>query len=167
MLPTLSPSGDWVLYSRLPYHFPRLAAPFARGDVVIALHPFMPDRAVGKRIIGLEGDTVEVNPAGIRVDAEGAARGTGTKYVKIPPGHCWLQGDNLSNSTDSRDYGPVPMALVQARVEARVCPSPPTCRALPQSFRPSPVEPSSTLVADPPSTRFSLPGPRCATTCAG
>ena len=123
MLPTLSPQGDWVLYSRLPYHFPRLATPFARGDVVIAVHPFMPDRAVGKRIIALEGDTVEVNPAGIRVDVEGAARGTGPKYVKIPPGHCWLQGDNLSNSTDSRDYGPIPMALVQARVEARVSPA--------------------------------------------
>lgn len=140
MLPTLSPSGDWVVYSRLPYHFTRLARPFARGDVVIAVHPFMPDRAVGKRIVALEGDTVEVNPGAIRVDADGAAKGAGTKFVKVPPGHCWLQGDNLSNSTDSRDYGPVPMALVQARVEARV--RGPGCRSLP-ALRPSERLPSA------------------------
>lgn len=119
MLPTLSPTGDWVFNNRLPFHYPRLIRPFSRGDVVTAVHPFMPDRIVGKRIIALEGDTVEVNPGRIRVDVDEHLNGE-QKYVRIPKGHCWLQGDNLSNSTDSRDYGPVPMALLLARVETRV-----------------------------------------------
>lgn len=34
----------------------------------------------------------------------------------VPPGCVWLEGDNKLNSTDSRTYGPVPMALLQGRV---------------------------------------------------
>ena len=38
----------------------------------------------------------------------------------VPAGHVWLQGDNPANSTDSRHYGPVPLALVQGRVVLKV-----------------------------------------------
>ena len=34
----------------------------------------------------------------------------------------WLEGDNQHNSTDSRNYGPVPMALLRGRVAARMWP---------------------------------------------
>lgn len=34
----------------------------------------------------------------------------------VPPGCVWLEGDNKMNSTDSRTYGPVPIALLQGRV---------------------------------------------------
>ena len=36
--------------------------------------------------------------------------------VQVPDGHVWLQGDNLPNSTDSRHYGPVPLALIRGKV---------------------------------------------------
>eukprot|EP00967_Tisochrysis_lutea_P013357 scaffold14924_cov19-Tisochrysis_lutea.AAC.1 len=36
--------------------------------------------------------------------------------VKVPKGHVWLQGDNLLHSRDSREYGPIPLALVKGRV---------------------------------------------------
>ena len=39
-----------------------------------------------------------------------------TRTVRIPQGHVWLQGDNFSNSTDSRHYGPVPYALLRGHV---------------------------------------------------
>ncbi|KAJ1300763.1 hypothetical protein OPQ81_002407 [Rhizoctonia solani] len=57
------------------------------------------------------GDTICVDPS------EGD-----TRHVVVPQGHIWLQGDNYSNSRDSRVYGPVPMGLVRARVLARVWP---------------------------------------------
>jgi mitochondrial inner membrane protease subunit 1 len=42
------------------------------------------------------------------------------RLIRIPEGHVWLQGDNLANSIDSRDYGPVPEAILKGRVLARV-----------------------------------------------
>lgn len=38
-------------------------------------------------------------------------------YVaQIPQGMVWLEGDNPFNSTDSRNYGPVPLALIKGIV---------------------------------------------------
>lgn len=42
--------------------------------------------------------------------------------VRIPSGHVWLEGDNPYNSTDSREYGPVPASLIVGRVVAVVFP---------------------------------------------
>lgn len=40
----------------------------------------------------------------------------------MPDGHCWVLGDNLPESRDSRFYGPVPLALVKGKVIAKVLP---------------------------------------------
>ena len=41
---------------------------------------------------------------------------------QVPKGHVWLEGDNATNSTDSRCYGPVPAALIRGRVVWKVMP---------------------------------------------
>ena len=41
---------------------------------------------------------------------------------QVPEGHCWLLGDNLPFSRDSRFYGAVPLALIKGKVIARVWP---------------------------------------------
>jgi mitochondrial inner membrane protease subunit 1 len=38
------------------------------------------------------------------------------RHHVVSQGHVWLQGDNLNNSTDSRSYGAVLLALVRGRV---------------------------------------------------
>lgn len=43
-----------------------------------------------------------------------------TYTTKVPRGHIWLEGDNLIVSRDSREYGPVPLALLRGRVVAQV-----------------------------------------------
>jgi len=40
--------------------------------------------------------------------------------AQVPPGHIWLEGDNLIVSRDSREYGPLPLALVRGRAVAQV-----------------------------------------------
>ncbi|KAI1007969.1 hypothetical protein K3495_g250 [Podosphaera aphanis] len=44
------------------------------------------------------------------------------KMFQVPEGHCWVIGDNLEYSRDSRHYGPVPLALIHGKVIATVLP---------------------------------------------
>ena len=38
---------------------------------------------------------------------------------QVPQGHCWLVGDNLPASRDSRDFGPVPLGLIRGKAIAK------------------------------------------------
>ncbi|CAM0947465.1 unnamed protein product [Alopecurus aequalis] len=82
---------------------------FSRGDVVIFVSPVDHRSSVVKRLIGLPGDWISVPE-------------TADLIRKIPEGHCWVEGDNASVSWDSRNYGPVPLGLVQGRVTHVVWP---------------------------------------------
>ena len=156
MLPTLSYEGDCVVCSPIPYWFPFISPAKRRpkrGDLVVADSPNSLGNTVLKRVTGVEGDIIEIEPRrgvdrkwiaeadeayfgerpvhpgleGRGKDSEGrplvhGRRGEG-KFIKVPKGHIWVVGDNLSNSTDSRHYGPVPLAMVRGKVLARVsCP---------------------------------------------
>lgn len=107
MLPTLNKdsNGDIVITEHLSTRFNGLK----RGDVVIARSPEEPTCFVCKRIAAVNGEIVKTGPQ----DKD---------YIKIPKGHVWLLGDNLEDSNDSREYGPVPYGLIQGRVCYRVWP---------------------------------------------
>lgn len=79
-----------------------------RGDIVIAKNPTNPKQNICKRIVALQGDMVKGNFP--------------SRKTFVPKGHVWLEGDNSSNSADSRVYGPVPQALIRSRVVCRVWP---------------------------------------------
>ena len=122
MLPTLAARGDIVLAESLSVRAGQLRV----GDVVVARSPTNPRHTVCKRVLGLGGDLVEVgeplssssisssSPPG---GGGGTIPGRSPTGIVVPKGHAWLQGDNLHNSTDSRSYGPVPVALVRAETE--------------------------------------------------
>ncbi len=40
----------------------------------------------------------------------------------MPEGHVYVGGDNLPWSRDSRNYGPLPMGLINGKVIARIWP---------------------------------------------
>lgn len=163
MLPTLAHDGVWVVVSPIPYWAPWVRGKDRgpkRGDLVVADSPMSPEYTVCKRVIGIGGDVIEVEPrrggastgtwvgeeddvveddryAGVTpvknktkklversVDSEGrpirATRKGEGAYVRVPKGYVWLAGDNMSNSTDSRQYGPVPLGLIKGKVIAQV-----------------------------------------------
>jgi len=110
MEPTLSDKGEYVIENRLSYKFQNIA----RGDLVTLKSPLDPTRLVCKRVIGLAGDVICVDPTGLKAPS--------TEHVIVPKEHIWVAGDNAAMSRDSRDHGPVPTALVQGKLFARVFP---------------------------------------------
>ena len=87
-----------------------MISPISVGDVVISQNPNRPG-TICKRILGLPGDHVVVlNGSG------------GTNIQIVPDYHVWLEGDNANNSLDSRQSGPIPLALLRGRAVARIWP---------------------------------------------
>ncbi|KAF8807584.1 LexA/Signal peptidase [Phlegmacium glaucopus] len=112
MLPTLAVSGEVVIEDCISVRLN--PEKLHRGELIILKSPLDPQRTICKRIIGLPGDTVCVDPTGRLAPS--------TEHVLVPKGHIWISGDNAAESRDSRLYGPVPIALVHGRLYARVWP---------------------------------------------
>ncbi|CAO1425206.1 unnamed protein product [Diamesa serratosioi] len=87
-----------------------------RNDIVISKHPNQPLQYICKRIVATPGDIVIVDETEDKTGKEG------TKNKLIPVGHVFLEGDNSQNSTDSRNYGPIPKGLIRSKVIARIWP---------------------------------------------
>ena len=104
MEPTLIP-GDRVLVNRLAYKY---GSP-QRGDVIVFLSPHDPNVDFIKRIIAIEGDTIEVRQGRVLVNNEPqvedyvqATDVSNFSYQQVPPGHVFVMGDNRPDSQDSR-----------------------------------------------------------------
>ncbi|XP_058095285.1 mitochondrial ATP-independent inner membrane protease subunit 1a-like [Magnolia sinica] len=110
MLPTINLTGDLVLVDRVSHRIGHVGL----GDIVLLRSPENPRKTVTKRITGMEGDTVT-----FAVDPK---QGDRWKTVIVPKGHIFVQGDNIFSSNDSRNFGAVPYALVQAKALIRIWP---------------------------------------------
>jgi signal peptidase I len=91
-----------------------------------------------KRVVGLEGETVEFDENGIRVNGallkEGIfarllyswpARGPFAPQeegIKIPAKTVFVLGDNIQESVDSRSFGPVPVGSIIGKAYKRYWP---------------------------------------------
>ena len=141
MIPTISLYGDWVLINKWYRHGRGVKV----GDVVDFIKPTDPSFSVVKRIIGMPGDFVVsdyADPGEEKKSALQLIRGRDDEgwelvakdkkdeesekkdqmMLQVPEGHCWVLGDNLSESRDSRLYGPVPLALIKGKIVAKVLP---------------------------------------------
>ncbi|KAF6157293.1 hypothetical protein GIB67_004231 [Kingdonia uniflora] len=81
---------------------------FSHGDVVMFRSPSNYKEKYIKRLVALPGDIVNIPRSFDR--------------VKIPEGHCWVEGDNSDCSCDSRSYGAIPLGLLQGRATHVVWP---------------------------------------------
>ncbi|XP_014560585.1 hypothetical protein COCVIDRAFT_23178 [Bipolaris victoriae FI3] len=127
MVPTIPHSfrsHPWILYSSLH----RRGRNIQVGDVITYTHPMFPKQHGCKRVIGMPGDFVSVITPGRSdedieaVDAEGKWASVREEVIRVPDGHCWVQGDNLEWSRDSRLFGPLPLGLVKSKVLAVILP---------------------------------------------
>ncbi|KAI1648173.1 LexA/Signal peptidase [Daldinia loculata] len=106
MLPTFLTMNEWFVTDRSH----RRGRGVRVGDCVVYSIPVEPGEEGIKRVLGLPGDYVLLNSPGVGADT----------MIQIPKGHCYIVGDNLPWSRDSRDFGPIPMGLIKGKVVAKV-----------------------------------------------
>ncbi len=144
MLPTLQGSlrqpdgaergGDCVLVLKTAYWL----RPPRRGDVIVfrsdRLPGLVPDTHYLKRVVGLPGERIQIMQGRLHVDGQPVgepaflrdqiiisprplqeSRGVSEECL-VPPGHCFLLGDNTGNSYDSRAHGAIPVRNIIGRV---------------------------------------------------
>lgn len=107
MLPTLDRLNDYVHV--LKYY--KDGKDLKMGDCIVAMKPTDPYSRVCKRITGMPGDLIMVDPS--KDDDE-----SHETFIRVPMGHFWVTGDNLSHSLDSRTYNSIPMGLVKGKILA-------------------------------------------------
>lgn len=118
MLPTLQSQHDYV-HALKKY---RLGRGLDMGDCIVAVKPSDPEHRVCKRITGMPGDVILIDPSSssqLTNSAQEAVQHDGfNKYIKVPEGHVWVTGDNLCHSLDSRSYSVLPLGLVKGKIVA-------------------------------------------------
>ncbi len=113
MDPTLA-TGEYVIVNRLSY---RIGAP-QRGDIIVFHFPGNPKEEYIKRVIGLPGDEVQVKGGQVYINSQllnepylNVKIGYTGSWL-VPAGQLFVLGDNRNNSSDSHDWGTVPMDYV-------------------------------------------------------
>jgi len=138
--------GDFLLVNKMAYvrpSFPLEGAllprkPIKRKDIVVFKWPKDLTKDFVKRVIGLEGDKVEIRakqlyvndepvdePYKIHKDDQAYSKDDVYHYdlairdnygpIVVPEGHLFVMGDNRDDSADSRTWGFVPLANIKGR----------------------------------------------------
>lgn len=126
-------TGDYILTSKISYKL----APPKRGEIVVFKSPGNPDIDYIKRIIGLPGDHILITGSQVRVNGQllnetyigsqtaampGGFIQDGVEVV-VPPDHLFVMGDNRARSSDSREFGFIPLNDIIGKVFFRYLPA--------------------------------------------
>jgi signal peptidase I len=112
MAPTLV-KGHHLVLDKLTYRFRRPG----RGEIISFQSPVGEDHESVKRVIAVEGDTVELRQKKVYLNGEHrfesfarysrpdeALAGDNLGPLTVPPGHLFVLGDNRDNSNDSATW---------------------------------------------------------------
>jgi signal peptidase I len=128
MVPTLQ-KQDRVLVNKLSYRMHAIH----RGDIVVFEHSpgFDPTiKDLIKRVVALPGETVQGKDGHVFIDGHELNE----PYLRpgvlttdfgprlIPPDRYWVMGDNRTNSSDSRVFGPIAKSQVVGRAFVLIWP---------------------------------------------
>ncbi|MCU0660435.1 MAG: signal peptidase I [Candidatus Pacebacteria bacterium] len=129
MVPTFA-SGDYLIIDQISYRFEEPA----RGDVVVFKYPKDTKKYFIKRIIGLPGETVEINGSAVKIYNDAHPNGfildepyianQSANFSKtvVSDDSYFVMGDNRPASSDSRFWGLVPKKLVVGRAFVQLLP---------------------------------------------
>lgn len=130
--PSMQPNfytGQFVIINRSAYIF---NAP-QRGDIIVLHNPnHLEEDDLFKRVIGLPGESVDINDGVIRINgivlAEPYIKFTcdlacdGIGHWTLGPNQYFVLGDNRANSYDSRSFGPIDRDLIVGEAMLRYWP---------------------------------------------
>ena len=113
-------TNEYILVDKATYYF---HSP-QRGDVIVFEYPLDTSKNFVKRVIGVPGDTVQIDTNGT-VSVNGKALNEPYVYQRMCPcepksitlkaNQYYVLGDHRGDSDDSRDWGPVPRGDIIGR----------------------------------------------------
>jgi signal peptidase I len=128
MMPTLQ-TNEYILVDKAVYFL----HPPQRGDIIVFIAPPDPSQDYVKRVIGVPGDTVQVDVSG-KVYVNGDALSEpyvadldnpyGAHTWKLGANQYFVLGDNRGDSSDSRAWGPVPRGNIIGKASLVYWPAP-------------------------------------------
>ncbi|MBA4494710.1 signal peptidase I [Paenactinomyces guangxiensis] len=112
-------SGDLVIVNKLIY---KLRDP--KPGEVIVFHA-VEHKDYVKRVVALPGETVEAKNNKLMINGKIVNEPYISEHTrtqdfdmrKVPPGHVFVLGDNRTDSSDSREFGPVSMKKIIGRAD--------------------------------------------------
>ena len=101
MIPTIREgnfytAGDLLIVDKITPKF----FGYKKGDIVLAKSPVKLNSLLCKRVIAVENESACVDGV----------------YYHVPQGYIWIEGDNKDHSFDSRNFGPVPLELLEGKI---------------------------------------------------
>lgn len=123
MEPSYSPR-EYLIIDEISYRFTEPK----RGDVVVFRYPRDPKQFYIKRIIGLPGETIEVQDGSVLINGEVIEEeylselylsNDSERSVSLDAEEYYVMGDNRANSLDSRVFGPVTERFLIGKVWLR------------------------------------------------
>ncbi len=123
--------GDYLIIDEISYQFKNPQ----RGEVVVFKYPQNPSQRYIKRIIGLPGETIEIQDNKVIIFSSGESQildesnylsqsipTPGSLQISLGENEYFVLGDNRSASADSRRWGPLPGENIVGRVVFRAWP---------------------------------------------
>lgn len=133
--------GDHILVNKFAYG---VRNPFTRevwiagrtperGDVIVFIYPVEPEKDFIKRVVGIEGDTIQIVDKKVYVNGQIFPDSPGVQHtdskvipgsfqprdnmgpIRVPEGAVFVLGDNRDQSYDSRFWGFVPLKDIKGK----------------------------------------------------